>query len=111
VRNLPWYRGWHEKFSAKGLTVIGIHTPESEPERNIETVRQKVKEHAIEYPVAVDNESKSWNAWTNRFWPAVYLIDKRGYVREWWYGELNWQGTEGERFMRERVEELLAEEN
>jgi hypothetical protein len=59
--------------------------------------------------VAVDNESQTWKAWTNRVWPAVYLIDKQGYVREWWYGELNWQGTDGERFMRERIEELVAE--
>ncbi len=42
-------------------------------------------------------------------WPSVYLIDKRGIVRYWWYGELNWQGSDGEKFMREKIEELLAE--
>ena len=42
-------------------------------------------------------------------WPSVYLIDKRGAVRYWWYGELNWQGSQGEKYMREKIEELLAE--
>jgi hypothetical protein len=42
-------------------------------------------------------------------WPSVYLIDKKGHVRYWWYGELNWKGTEGEKFMREKIVELLAE--
>lgn len=43
-------------------------------------------------------------------WPSVYLIDKRGRVRNWWYGELNWKGATGEEFLRKRIEELLAEE-
>lgn len=42
-------------------------------------------------------------------WPSVYLIDKQGYVRYWWFGELNWQGAEGEKMLRRRIEELLAE--
>ena len=42
-------------------------------------------------------------------WPSVYLIDKQGYVRSWWYGELNWKGSEGEKLLRQRIEELLAE--
>ncbi len=62
------------------------------------------------YPVAVDNAWKTWGAWTNRYWPAVYLIDKNGDVRYRWYGELNWQETRGEEIMRKKIEELLAEE-
>ena len=57
----------------------------------------------------IDNERKNWNAWGNGIWPSVYLIDKRGALRYWWYGELKWQGTDGERIMRGRIEELLAE--
>ena len=63
------------------------------------------------YPVAVDNAWKTWVAWTNRYWPAVYLIDKNGDVRYRWYGELNWQETRGEELMRKKIEELLAEEH
>lgn len=64
----------------------------------------------MRYPVAVDPDKKTWNAWANNMWPSVYLIDKRGHVRYWWYGELNWQGGDGEKFMRGKIEELLAEE-
>ena len=110
-RNYPWYRGWHEKYSDKGLTVVGIHTPETDGEKKIDAVREKVKENDIQYPVAVDNDWKNWDAWTNAVWPSMYLIDKQGFVRSWWYGELNWQGAEGEKIMREKIEELLAEKD
>ena len=72
-------------------------------------MREKAKANDMTYPIAVDNESKTWQAWSNRVWPSVYLIDKKGRVRFWWYGELNWEGIEGEKFMRQRIEELLAE--
>lgn len=85
-----------------------MHTPETDRERDIEGVRQKAEENKMEYPIVVDNDSKIWNAWANRVWPSVYLIDKKGYVRYWWYGELNWQGAEGDKIMRARIEELLA---
>lgn len=48
--------------------------------------------------------------WSNNIWPAVYMTDKRGFVRNWWYGELNWQGTEGDQYMRNRIRELIFEE-
>ena len=86
-----------------------MHTPETKVERDLERVRQKVKQNGMAYPVAVDNARASWNAWSNRVWPSVYLIDKKGRVRYWWYGELNWEGAEGEKIMRQRIEELLAE--
>ena len=61
------------------------------------------------YPIAVDSEKKTWQAWKNRYWPAVYLIDKKGVVRHRWEGELNYQGAKGEAVMRKKIEELLAE--
>jgi len=57
----------------------------------------------------VDGSGKTWQAWENHYWPAVYLIDKKGDVRYRWDGELNWKGTNGEKIMRKRIEELLAE--
>jgi hypothetical protein len=86
-----------------------VHTPETEGEKKIDSVRQKVKEHEIEYPVAVDGFGKTWRAWGNRYWPSVYLIDKEGYVRYRWDGELNGKDIQGERVMRERIERLLTE--
>jgi hypothetical protein len=111
VRNYPWYKGWHEKYASQGLTVIGIHTPEGEGERVIDAVRKKADDNDIRYPIAIDNAAKTWKAWGNYWWPSTYLIDKKGYVRYWRYGELNWEGFEGEKLMREKIEELLAEKD
>jgi hypothetical protein len=91
------------------VTVLGIHTPETSGESKIEKVCQKVKDNDMKYPIAVDNASKNWAAWGNRYWPSVYLIDKKGWVRYRWDGELNWKETKGEPIMRKKIEELLAE--
>ena len=109
VRNLPHYAGWHDRFAPQGLVVLGMHTPETAAERSLDNLRAKVDEYAIRYPVAMDREAGNWAAWANSMWPSVYLVDKRGRVRYWWYGEMNWQGTEGEKFMRQKITELLAE--
>ena len=91
------------------MTVIGIHTPETAAEHKIDQVRRKVKDNHMEYPVAVDNAGKNWAAWDNRFWPCVYLIDKKGNVRYRWDGELNFNGVKGEEVMRKKIEMLLGE--
>jgi hypothetical protein len=70
-----------------------------------------VKANDMKYPIAVDRNAKTWKAWDNRFWPTVYLIDKKGNVRYRWDGELNYQGAKGEPIMRKRIEELLAEKH
>jgi peroxiredoxin len=108
IRNLPHYNQWHERFAGRDVVILGIHRPETEAERDVQKVRQKTVEAGIRYPVAVDNESRNWDAWANRVWPSVYLIDKDGCIRYWWYGELNWQGAQGERWMRDRIVELAA---
>jgi hypothetical protein len=107
VHNYPWYRGWHERFGEKGLTVLGIHTPESAGERMVAQVQKKVKDNRLEFPIAVDNMSKNWEAWANRYWPSTYLVDKQGQVRYWWYGELEGQGG---KLLEQKITELLAED-
>ncbi len=109
IRNLPHYQSWYEKFPSQEVTIIGIQTPETDSERNLENLRRNVRERKIEYPVVFDLKSENWKAWANNMWPSVYLIDKRGQVRNWWYGELNWQGGNGEEYMRKRIEQLVAE--
>ena len=89
--------------------MIGVHTPETEAEAKIAQVRKKVKGNEITYAVAVDTAGKTWKAWGNRYWPSVYLIDKKGNVRYRWDGELNWKETNGEAVMRKKIEGLLAE--
>ncbi|HEV3255262.1 MAG TPA: redoxin domain-containing protein [Gemmataceae bacterium] len=111
IHNYPCYRDWHKKYSGKGVTVIGIHTPETRAETVVARVRQKVKAHRLTYAIAVDGAAKIWNAWGNSFWPTTYLIDKKGYVRYRWDGELNWNKGRGEKIMRAKLEELLAEKD
>ena len=111
IRNLPHYVAWQKHFASRPVRIVGIHRPETQAERVIETVREKATEAGMTHPIAVDNGSQNWDAWANRIWPSVYLIDKQGFIRYWWYGELNWQGARGERYMRARIEELLHEED
>ena len=91
------------------MKIIGIHTPETETERNVETLQEKIDEAGFLFPVLVDNDKKLWNAWGNSMWPSVYLIDKQGYLRYWWYGELDWKGAGGQEIMARKIEELLDE--
>jgi len=109
IRNLPHYQGWYESFPKSDVVIIGIQTPETEAERKLDNLKRQVSERKIEYPVVFDEDSKNWKAWGNDVWPAVYLIDKQGRVRNWWYGELNWKGATGEAFIRKRIETLLEE--
>jgi hypothetical protein len=89
--------------------VLGVHTPEIAREREMANVRREASDAELSFPILVDNEKKNWNAWGNSMWPSVYLIDKRGYIRYWWYGELNWQGAKAQELLRQRIEELLKE--
>ncbi len=108
-RNFPWYKEWHEAFHNRGLVVLGIQTPETERERVAENVRKAAQENELKFPIVHDAEKHNWNAWGNSMWPSTYLIDKKGRVRYWWYGELDWKGAGGQNLMRARIEELLAE--
>lgn len=111
IRTLPYYNRWREQFPANDFRIIGIHRPETERERQIDKVKEKAAEAGIEYPVAIDNESVMWDAWANCVWPSIYLVDKNGYVRCWWYGELNWQGAESEKYLRDQIQALIDEES
>ena len=66
MHNYPWYRAWNESFGKRGVTMIGIHTPETKGEAKLEGVREKVKENKFDFAIAVDNDWKIWNAWGNR---------------------------------------------
>ncbi len=109
IRNYPWYREWHDKFQRQNVVLIGVHSPETASERETANVRNAATKEKFAFPVLIDDKSENWNAWGNSMWPSVYLIDNRGYLRHFWPGELKWQGQDGEKFLRERIEELLAE--
>jgi thiol-disulfide isomerase/thioredoxin len=109
IRNYPHYKRWDADLGKKGLVVIGVHTPETAAERRLARVQAKVKANGMTYPVAVDTNGKTWQAWANQLWPAVYLVDRKGVARYRWYGELNHGRVKGEPVMRQKIEDLLAE--
>ena len=109
VRSLPHYNAWQKRFDTDTFAIVGIHRPETERERDIEKVKEKAVEAGMEYPIAIDNDSLAWEAWGNHTWPTTYLIDKNGYVRYWWYGELNWQDNGSEKHLRDRIQGLIRE--
>jgi cytochrome c biogenesis protein CcdA/thiol-disulfide isomerase/thioredoxin len=103
LRTLPYIRAWHEEYRDDGLVIVGVHTPEFAFEREADNVRRAVRDHQIEYPVALDNDFGTWEAFQNRYWPAKYFVDRRGRLRYVHFGEGDYQ--ESERGIRE----LLAE--
>lgn len=99
----PYVKAWHAKYAQRGVTIISVHSPEFPHESDIDNVRRYVKEHAIQHAVAIDNDFSVWNSYKNRFWPAFYLIDKRGMIRYTHIGEGAYSETE------RQIENLLAE--
>jgi peroxiredoxin len=109
IHNYPTYREWQDKLSGKDVQLIGIHTPETQGEHNVETLKTKLKNENLKFPVIADNDKANWNAWGNSMWPTVYVIDKRGYLRTFWQGELKWQGATGDQQLLQAIEQLVAE--
>ncbi len=109
VANFKHYNRWHESLAAKGVTVIGIQTPETSAERDSKLVQRAAKEQGFGFPVLIDLKNSNWDAWGNTMWPTVYVVDKKGYIRSWWQGELNWQGATGDQTIEKMVDELLME--
>jgi peroxiredoxin len=111
VANFDHYNRWHQSLSEKGVTILGIQTPETRAERDPILVKEAAGENGFGFPVLIDLKNENWNAWGNTMWPTVYVIDKRGYIRSWWQGELNWQGATGDKMIEKLVDELLAEKD
>ncbi len=80
-RTLPYITKWHQQYKSQGLKVIGIHTPEFAFERDANNIKKALKQHKITYPVPVDNEYKTWNAYDNQYWPHLFLADRQGLLR------------------------------
>jgi cytochrome c biogenesis protein CcdA/thiol-disulfide isomerase/thioredoxin len=94
IRTLPYVRAWDARYRRRGLTVVGVHTPEFPFERDAGNVERAIGQNALRYPVAQDNEYATWDAWGNQYWPAKYLIDARGRVRYAHFGEGDYERTE-----------------
>ena len=94
LRTEPYVRAWSQAYRDDGLVVIGVHTPEFSFERDIDLIRQAMKERAIDYPVAVDSNYAIWRAFDNHYWPALYFIDSDGIVVDHHFGEGRYEESE-----------------
>jgi thiol-disulfide isomerase/thioredoxin len=103
LRTLPYLKRWDAAYRRDGLTIVGVHAPEFAFEREPSNVRHAVGELGVRYPVAQDNEFITWRRFSNQYWPAKYVIDRRGHVRYAHFGEGEYAATENV------IRRLLAE--
>ena len=94
VRTLPYITSWDKKYRDQGLVIVGVHSPEFEFEKNLDNVKAAVAHDGIHYPVALDNNLDTWSNFDNRYWPAHYLIDRKGRVVYTHFGEGDYDVTE-----------------
>jgi peroxiredoxin len=97
-------KNWDARYRNHGLTVIGVHTPELNTERNLDNLRNEIAELDIRFPVMADNDYSTWNAYRVRAWPTWFVIDKQGRIRWQHVGDGAYDETE------EVIKQLLAEE-
>lgn len=102
-RTQPYLNAWYDKYKDDGFVILGVHAPEFAFEKVTENVQKAAVDANIKYPVALDNNFATWQAYENRFWPAKYLIDKDGQVRYTHFGEGEYAETE------ETIQALLKE--
>jgi hypothetical protein len=101
---IPSVREWYNTYQGDGLMIVGVHTPEFSYEKDLGNVQQALTRLDVPYPVALDNDWKTWRAYRNRYWPAMYLIDKAGDIRYVHIGEGGYAQTEAV------IQALLAED-
>ena len=100
---LPSMKGWDTKYRDRGLTIVGVHTPETDSEYNVNNVRREVPTLGIKYPVVTDNDYKTWKSYNVEGWPTIFVLDKQGRIRWLQVGEGSYDATEGV------IKTLLAE--
>jgi thiol-disulfide isomerase/thioredoxin len=103
IRTIPHLNDWNQKYADKGLVIVGVHSPEFEFEKNYDNVKAAVQRFGITYPVILDSDHGTWNAYGNQYWPRDYLIDSQGYIRDNHIGEGGYDQTE------KAIQLLLAE--
>jgi thiol-disulfide isomerase/thioredoxin len=107
LRTLGYVRAWFEKYADQGLVVVGVHTPEFPFERDVDNVREAAKDMRVEYPIALDSDYAVWRAFSNNYWPAVYIADAEGQIRHHHFGEGGYE--ECERVIQQLLREAGAD--
>ena len=100
---LPSVKEWNTKYRERGLTIVGVHTPETNSEYNLDNVRREVPGLGLKYAVVTDNDYKTWNAYHVGAWPTIFVLDKQGRIRWLHVGEGRYDDTENV------IKTLLAE--
>jgi thiol-disulfide isomerase/thioredoxin len=100
---LPFVKAWYDKYRDRGLTIIGVQTPELSFERDFSNVKQAVSDYQIKYPVAIDGDYSNWNRYHVMAWPTWFILDKEGYIRYSHIGEGDYSGSEA------KIQKLLSE--
>lgn len=103
IRTLPYVSEWHRRYDSKGLVVVGVHAPEFSFARDRANVVKAIEQFGLDYPIVLDNNYAIWRAYSNRYWPAKYLIDTQGRLRYYHFGEGLYQETE------KQIQKLLSE--
>jgi hypothetical protein len=103
LRTLGFVRAWAEKYAEQGLVVVGVHTPEFPFEHDVANVREAAKDLAVGWPIALDSDYRVWRAFSNMYWPAVYIADAQGRIRHHPFGEGGYEECERiiQRLLRE----------
>jgi thiol-disulfide isomerase/thioredoxin len=104
LRTLPYVRAWDERYRDGGLVVVGVHSPEFGFERELDNVRRAAGDLGVRYPVVIDNDFAIWRSLDNRYWPAIYVVDRDGQVRLRHFGEGSYEEIE------RAIQELLGVE-
>jgi thiol-disulfide isomerase/thioredoxin len=107
LRTLGYVRAWAEKYEEQGLVVVGVHTPEFPFEHDVDNVRQAAKDMRVGYPIALDSDYAVWRAFSNQYWPAVYIADAQGRIRHHQFGEGHYE--ECERVIQQLLREAGGE--
>ncbi|HZZ12857.1 MAG TPA: cytochrome c biogenesis protein DipZ [Paraburkholderia sp.] len=103
LRTLPYLKTWAQRYREDGLVVVGVHTPEFGFEHDAGNVKRALSDLNIQYPVAIDNAYRIWQAFGNQYWPAFYIVDAQGRIRHHHFGE----GGYGE--AEQAIRQLLAD--
>jgi thiol-disulfide isomerase/thioredoxin len=107
--SLPALRDYYGKYKDKGLEIIGVHTPEFDYEKVADNVKEAIQKKGITWPVVQDNAFKTWRAYSNRYWPAFYLIDRKGTIRYVQTGEISPNYPSGIKRLEDQIVKVLGE--
>lgn len=108
ANSYSWLREVQNKFKGKNFAIIGIHSPEFDRERDVKNVQAAIDKNKLSYPHYIDNDFTYWRALKNQYWPAFYLIDKKGQIRTVEVGEMH-SGTARAKKFEEQMQKLFTE--